>query len=101
MEKTSSVGEFMELNEKEVIKNEGGDVTLFLGFGGSPLIGHKVTYSDTAFKDACIWGGFGILGGALSGAPGMVLCGYAGFKASTYSSINNGSASAKVSILGF
>ena len=54
MEKTLSLGAFEELNENEVMMTEGGDVTLYLGFGASPFIGQKVTYSNTAFKSACI-----------------------------------------------
>ena len=101
MEKTLSLGAFEELNENEVMMTEGGDVSLYLGFGASPFIGQKVTYSNTAFKSACIWGGYGALAGVLGGVPGMVIGGYAGFKASTQDSINNGSASSKISIMGF
>lgn len=101
MEKTLSLGAFEELSENEIIVTDGGDVTLYLGFGASPFIGQKVTYSNKAFKSACIWGGYGAFAGALSGAPGMVIGGYAGFKASTQDSINNGLASSKISIMGF
>ncbi len=91
MEKTLTMGACIELDERDVMEVEGGEKTLYLG---GVLFRFNVTYTDTAFNSACIWGVGSAAGAAASGGGvvGSLAPGAIGFATSTADSVNNGSA---------
>lgn len=91
MEKTLSMGAFEELSENEHNVLCGGTVTIPLG---GIIFRCNIIYTDTAFRDACIWGAGGTGAAVVSGGGiiGSAAAGAIGFATSTASSINNGNA---------
>ena len=78
MEKKLAIGTFAEISENDLYALFGGNVIIPLG---GIIFRCNIVYSDTAFRDACIWGAGSAGGAAEAGAVG--------FATSTASSINN------------
>ena len=91
MEKTLSMGAFTELSENDRCALFGGKILLPLG---GIIFRCNIVYSDTAFRDAFIWGAGSAGGAAVTGVGilGSAAAGAVGFATSTASSINNGTA---------
>lgn len=91
MEKTLTLGAFEELSGNENHVLYGGTVIIPLG---GVIYRCNIVYSNTAFKDACIWGVGSAGAAAVSGGGiiGLAAAGAIGFATSTASSINNGNA---------
>ena len=91
MEEALAMGEFAECNEHEVMEIGGGDIIIPLG---GVFYHCNIVYSDTAFRDACIWGVGTAASAAVTGVGALVSVGAGaiGFMTSTASSINNGAA---------
>lgn len=91
MEKKLAIGTFAEISENDLYALFGGNVIIPLG---GIIFRCNIVYSDTAFRDACIWGAGSAGGAAVTGVGilGSAAAGAVGFSTSTASSINNGTA---------